>query len=229
MQLVFNLHLRFKANLNNFILGPNTAVVHGLQSVARGGSDHYAFVWADEGDGLTHLLQAICDDATQQGIENVYLPLKEILDLGPSLLAGLDDISLVCFDDIEAIAGQPDWEEALFDLFNRFQENSCSLIIGAHRTVSACHFELKDLVSRLGSGLAYCLSPLSDQDKLICLQQNATHRGFVLPQNVAQYFLTHYPRDMRTQLKLLEQLDRLSLQQHHKITLPFVKAHLQLP
>ncbi|MCD8525457.1 MAG: DnaA regulatory inactivator Hda [Gammaproteobacteria bacterium] len=229
MQLVFNLRLRFKANLNNFILGPNRGVVHGLQVVARGASDNYAFVWAEEGDGLTHLLQAICDDATQHGIENVYLPLKDVLHVDPSILAELDQISLVCFDDIELIAGQPEWEEALFDLFNRLQENGCRLIVGAHRAISLCHFQLKDLVSRLNSGLAYFLAPLSDQDKLICLQQNAVHRGFVLPKNVAQYFLTHYPRDMRTQLKLLEQLDTLSLQQHHKITLPFVKTHLQLP
>jgi len=228
MQLVFDLRLRFKANLDNFILGSNAAVVHGLQAVARAGGDDYAFVWAQEGDGLTHLLQAICDDATQQGIENVYLPLRDVLHLGPSILDGLDEISFVCFDDIETIADQPQWEEALFNLFNRLQEHKCRLIVGAHRAVSACHFQLKDLVSRLSSGLGYCLAPLSDQEKLICLQQNALHRGFVLPQNVAQYFLAHYPRDLRTQLKLLEQLDILSLQQQHKITLPFVKAHLQL-
>jgi DnaA family protein len=68
--------------------------------------------------------------------------------------------------------------------------------------------------------------PLGDDDKIGLLQLTAKRRGFDLPSEVSKYLLVHYPRDMRTQFDLLEKLDALSLQEKHKITLPFVRQNL---
>ena len=49
-------------------------------------------------------------------------------------------------------------------------------------------------------------------------------KGFELPQQVASYMLKNYSRDMAALFEKLEQLDRVSLQQQRRLTVPFVKA-----
>ncbi len=222
MQLVLDLKLKSDATFDNFMVGQNEIAVNVLKAFAEGRGDSYCFVWSHSGDGLSHLLQAVCHRAK----ENMYLPLAELKVFGPDFLEGIDSVPLVCIDDIHLIAGDPAWEEALFHVFNRIHERGHRLIFGAHHVAAECGFQLKDLLSRIASGASYPLLALCDEDKMLLLQQTAKRRGFNLPIEVARYFLAHYPRDMRTQLSILEKLDFVSLQEKHKVTLPFAKSIL---
>ncbi len=222
MQLVLDLKLKSDATFDNFMVGQNEIAVNVLKAFAVGEGDSYCFVWSHPGDGLSHLLQAVCHRAT----ENMYLPLAELKVFGPDFLEGIDSVPIVCIDDIHLIAGDAAWEEALFHLFNRTHERGHRLIFGAHHIAAECGFQLKDLLSRITWGASYPILALGDEDKLTLLQQTAKQRGFNLPIEVTRYLLAHYPRDMRTQLLILEKLDLASLQEKHKITLPFTKSIL---
>ena len=222
MQLVLDLKLKSDATFDNFIVGQNEVAVNVLKAFAEGKGDPYCFVWSHPGDGLSHLLQAVC----HRSIENMYLPLAELKIFGPEFLDGIDSVPIVCIDDIHLIAGDAAWEEALFHTFNRIHEQGHRLIFGAHHIAAECGFQLKDLLSRITWGASYPILALSDDDKMQLLQLTAKRRGFDLPVEVARYLLAHYPRDMRTQLAILEKLDIVSLQAKHRITLPFVKSKL---
>lgn len=224
MQLVLDLKLKSDATFDNFMVGQNEITVNVLKAFAEGRGDPYCFVWSQPGDGLSHLLQAVCHHAT----ENMYLPLAELKILGPAFLEGVDSVPLVCIDDIHCVAGDAAWEEALFHAFNRIHERGHRLIFGAHHIAVECGFQLKDLFSRIVSGASYSVLSLCDEDKMLLLQQTAKRRGFTLPIEVVRYLLAHYPRDMRTQLSILEKLDFVSLQEKHRLTLPFVKSKLIL-
>lgn len=227
MQLVLDLKLKPDFSFDNFMVGQNSLAINVLKTFMTGEStDLSCFVWSRPGDGLSHLLQAVCHGAKQNAIESIYLPLAELIAFGPDFLNTIDIIPLVCIDDIHLIAGNAVWEEALFHAFNRLREKGNYLILGAHFTVSECGFLLPDLMSRINWGITYPLLPLNDDDKMKLLQQTARQKGFDLPIEVTRYLLAHYPRDMRTQLAILEKLDALSLQEKHKITLPFIKARL---
>lgn len=226
MQLVLDLKLKSDATFDNFMVGQNVIAVNVLKIFAEGNGDPYCFVWSHPGDGLSHMLQAICHRATQVGLENIYLPLSELLVFGPSIFEGIEAVSLICIDDIHLIAGDAEWEEALFHAFNRIRERGHRLVFGAHYAAAECGFELKDLLSRITWGISYPLLALCDDDKMQLLQHTAKRRGFNLPIEVARYLLAHYPRDMRTQLSILEKLDVVSLQEKHKVTLPFTKSTL---
>jgi len=156
----------------------------------------------------------------------MYLPMSELMVFGPDFFEGIDSVPLVCIDDIHLLAGNALWEEALFHVFNRLRERGHRLILGAHFPATDCGFQLKDLLSRMAWGSSYPLLALCDDDKIQLLQHTAKRRGFHLPLEVARYLLAHYPRDMRTQLSILEKLDLVSLQEQHKITLPFTKSIL---
>lgn len=226
MQLVLDLKLKSDATFDNFISDQNTILVNVLKNFSEGKGESYGFIWSHPGDGLSHLLQAVCHRAKQFSLESMYLPFAELKLFGPDFLEGIESIPLVCMDDIHLLAREAAWEEALFHTFNRIRERGHQLLLGAHSSVAECGFQLKDLVSRLNWGFSYPILALSDEAKLLLLQQNAQQRGFNLPIDIARYLLTHYSRDMKSQFSILEKLDLASLQEKHKITLPFVKLQL---
>ena len=117
-QLALGVTLRANALFANFYAGPNEEVLAALQGP---GADPI-WVWGSAGSGKSHLLQALC--AATAG-PAAYIPLASIsagAALPPEALRGFADCGAVCVDDVDAAAGNLDWEQALFRLFNEAQE-----------------------------------------------------------------------------------------------------------
>lgn len=72
------------------------------------------------------------------------------------------------------------------------------------------------------------LHELSDQEKIHTLQRVALQRGFDLSRNVLQFLINRCSRNMHDLHQILDLLDKASLQEQRKITIPFVKAILNL-
>jgi len=70
------------------------------------------------------------------------------------------------------------------------------------------------------------LHPLSDAEKAAALYARAAARGIALDGELIRYLLTHFDRDMGTQIAALDALDRYSLQRKRPITLPLLKEAL---
>ena len=134
---------------------------------------------------------------------------------------------MVCIDDIDAIAADSAWEEALFDGFNRLREADKRFIITAIKPAQQSNIQLLDLKSRLHSGLSLQLQILTDEEKQQALMMAAKQRGFILSQAVVQYLLTHYGRSQAALFDMLSALDKASLEQQRKLTIPFVKQVLK--
>jgi DnaA family protein len=157
-----------------------------------------------------------------------YLPLREVAGLSPELLEGLEQQDLVCLDDVHAIAGNDDWERAVFGLFNRVRDRNGRLLVAATRRAGQCGFRLADLVSRLDWGVAYVLMPLVDRQVVAALGLRARRRGLELPDETAQYLLKRMPRDLPSVFNLLDRLDEASMIEQRRLTVPFVKSVLDL-
>jgi DnaA family protein len=71
------------------------------------------------------------------------------------------------------------------------------------------------------------LHPLSDAEKAAALSAHAAGRGMSLDGELIAYLLSHFDRDMGTQIALLDALDRHSLQRKRPLTLPLVKEALR--
>src|SRR5690606_33195765 len=84
----------------------------------------------------------------------------------------------------------------------------------------------EDLRSRLGWDLVYRLEQLSDADRAAALASQAQARGLRLSDEVLNWILTHYERDMGRLSALIDALDRYSLSRHRSITLPLLKELL---
>lgn len=227
-QLVLGLQLRDSARFSNFVAGNNRELLEQLERLAALTEAGQLFVWGAPGTGKTHLLQAVCHRVTNQNRTAAYLSLDDTAGLPPELLQGWENHALVCLDNIQAIAGQAGWEEAVFHLYNRLRESRHSLVVSASLAPGQLPLRLADLRSRLGAGLVYQLQALDDESSLQALQLRARLRGFELPEDTGRYLLKRVPRDLPALMNLLEQLDAASMVAQRRLTIPFTKTVLDL-
>ena len=225
-QLPLGLTLRDSARFDSFSPGQNREAVASLQAAARGTGESLVYLAAAAGLGKTHLLQAACHAAGESGRSAGYLPLAELRHSPTAVFDGLEQLELVCLDDVDAIAGEPQWEHALFDLFNRLRDAGRTLLVTALQRPDAAGFGLPDLVSRLGWGVSYVLKPMGEADIMAAMLYRARGRGLELPVDTAQFLLRRFPRDLPTLFALFDTLDFASLVEQRRLTIPFVKSVL---
>lgn len=227
-QLPLNIQLRDDATLNSFYPGENLEALNAIRQFSQGLGEPFLYLWGQLGVGRTHLLQAACQAAGELGVSAVYIPLQAPLDPSAAILQGVEEIPLVCIDNIHTIAGNRVWEEALFHLFNRIRAQQGHLLVAAD--VSPIHLQvsLPDLKSRLASGVVYQLHRLSDEEKLSALQLRARCRGLIINSTVGQFLLNRCSRNLSELFLTLEKLDNASLAEQRRLTIPFVKHVLNL-
>ena len=80
--------------------------------------------------------------------------------------SGYGQFSLVCLDDAETVAGNANWERALFRLHRELDEQGARLVLAAPAPPAALPFKLADLASRLNGGVVLTLQPLDEQEQL---------------------------------------------------------------
>lgn len=223
-QLVLPLRLADHAVFASFLNHGNETLVGTLASLSEGEPGQGCWLWGAAATGKTHLLQAVCDQA---GDRSVYLPLDTLSAAGPGILDGLASRGLVCIDNIDIVAGQEDWEVALFNLFNDLQESGGQLIVSASAAPRECGIVLADLASRMSRLPVFQVRMLDEQQRVAALRLRAKHRGLELPDDTAAYMLKRSRRDMASLYSLLDKLDLEALRAQRRLTIPFVRDVLQ--
>lgn len=219
------LHFEFRADLtfNNFYPGNNQEIINHLQNCVAGTGEQQIFLWGSQGLGKSHLLQACCCQAYTLGFRSFYFSFSGSSLPDPTILNGLDEIDIVCFDNIECFTGNPAWEMAFFNFFNQHRDRGHKLIISAHCAPNDLGIQLPDLQTRLNWGLALKMRPLDDQGRIAALTFKANQMGFEISSKAGRFLLTHYSRDLSSLWALLEKLDQASLAAKRKLTIPFLK------
>ena len=156
-----------------------------------------------------------------------YIPLQQHAVLSPVLLEGLEQLDIVCIDDLDQVAGVNQWELAVFNLFNAMIDAGKPLLFAANASPKGIPVSLADLKSRLGWGMTFHLKPLNEEERFRMLQRRAELRGLVLSDEITAYLARRLPRDMRTLLDILDRLDEASLAAKKKLTIPFVRELLE--
>jgi len=224
LQLPLDVHLDDSATFENFFSGGNLQLLSRLQLLKQTDCD-FLYVWGSEHVGKSHLAQAICQDYASDNLTAVYFPLDNQM-LEPEVLEGLEFANLVCLDGFEAIVGEPQWEVALFNLFNLLKASNKQLVIFSELPHAHSALKLADLKSRLSSMETYKLNSLNDSERVSFLIQKGKHRGLDIPTEVAQYLLARTEREVSNLTTIVKQLDKQSLTHQRKITIPFVKSVL---
>lgn len=209
-QLLLDIRPPAQPELARFVVGHNAELMAQLQAMLDGtAGERMVYVWGAPGSGKSYLLTAWAQACRAHG-------------LGVDV-SGLVAAQAVIIDQIEA------WDDAQqragFAAFNQVREAG-GLWLAAGTVAPANLPLMPELQTRLGWGLVFQLQGLDDAEKRAALVQHADTLGFRLEPQVADYLLNHTARDMQSLLRVLEALDRLSLEAQRPITLPLLRQLL---
>lgn len=224
-QLALELKIADYARFSTFFGGPNAAVLAALERAATETEPALHWIWGPRGSGRSHLLQAAV--AAAAGQRCAWLPLGAPADLDPAILEGMGTLELLCLDDVDCVAGQADWERALFNLCEDIKAQGGRLLLSAGAAPRNAGFALADLTSRLAGGAAWRLQPLTDDDLLGALQLRASWRGLELSDEAGRFLLRRVERQQSSLFALLDRFDRAALAAAQgRLTVPFIKTVL---
>ena len=209
---------------NFFTTESNQQILSHLKHFLSG-DEPFIYIWGEQSSGVTHLLSAV----QMQSLNTQYLPMKELLPYPPeSITDTLEQMDLICIDDIEVVAGNTAWETALFHLYNRLMLNQKKILVGSHFSPRQLPLQIADLQSRLQYGLVFKIEVLSNEEKISAMQMRAKRLGLNLSEEVANYLILRLQRSASTLFAALNQLDSASLAEQRKLTIPFAKKVLEL-
>ena len=228
-QLALDIGLATGPTLERFFAGPNEAALQHLRLAAGAGSSETTrssvptYLWGEPGSGKTHLLQAVRQALREQGSSVGWLDptVGEPPDFDERWAAVvMDDVHL--YDTAQQATA-----------FNWFV-NAISPASGSQRWVLAAgdlppaDLPLRDdLRSRLGWGHVFQLQPLGEAERRSVLRQEADARGVFLGDEVMDYMLNRFSRDLGSLMQLLDQLDAFALRTQRAITIPLLKTMLE--
>ncbi len=226
-QLTLPLCRPASADFDQFIAGEeNRIALEALRAFVTAPREPLFYLAGESGSGKTHLLTAACAAIEAEDGRAAYAPLREAASLSPALLQGLERCDLICLDDLDAIAGDTDWERAIFHLFNRAREQGRRLLISAARLPALTGIDLPDLRSRLQWGTAFRLGAPDDELKRRILKARAERSGMPLEDDLIDYLLSRHDRDTGRLIAVVARLEQLSLARGRRVTRPLLREVL---
>jgi DnaA-homolog protein len=132
--------------------------------------------------------------------------------------------AVVLLDDVQRYSAVQ--QHAAFSWFVQAQALQRGVL--AAGAAPPTHLQLReDLRTRLGWGHVFQLRVLSEPDRRSVLRQAADARGIFLGDEVMDFILHRFSRDLGSLMQLLEHLDAYALQTQRAITIPLVKSMLE--
>ena len=201
----------------NFLPGANAATLAHLLALAPGAPPVY--LWGPEGSGKTHLLHAVVG------------PRRGARPAGGVVLGG----------DGRALERRPasatGWSSTTpmpsTRRSSRRRSRSSSTrpargagVIAAGNVPPVDLAVREDLRTRLGWGHVFALVPLGDNEVRAALRREADRRGTFLSDEVMDYLLNRFARDLKHLMAQLDRLDEFSLATKRAITVPLLKQML---
>ena len=220
-QIALDIGLARAPTLASFCAGPNEAALAHLRLWAGNPtrSPVPTYLWGASGSGKTHLLKAVAESLREQGASAGWL------DASMHEPPGFDERwAVVLFDDVQLYTAVQ--QHAAFTWFVSAQALQRGVL--AAGALPPADLKLReDLRTRLGWGHVFGLQVLSEPERRAVLRQAADARGVFLGDEVMDFMLTRFSRDLGSLMQLLEQLDGYALQTKRAITIPLIKSMLE--
>jgi DnaA family protein len=204
------------ARFETFMPGANAAALQHLQHM--GASAAPVFLWGPSGSGKTHLLRALAEAHREHGERVGWFDAGSrppwVMEPGYTLLL-LDSCDR--YDDAQQLSA--------FGLLVDAQSHGVAWVAAAR--VPPVDLPLReDLRTRLGWGPVFALRNLPEEQARAVLRRESDRRGIFLSDDVMDYLLTRFARDLSHLMALLDRLDGFALSEHRSVTVPLLKKML---
>ena len=229
-QLPLALRWPARQRFEEFVEGGNGVALELLRVASSTPAQPWLYLAGPVGSGRTHLLIATCAAANAAGRSAQYLPLATLrAENAEAAIRGFGGSDLLALDDVDAIAGNPVAEHALFDLYNRCRAENATLVFAASAPPAQIGIGLPDLVSRLSACTQLALKPLDESQRRTLLQERAASRGIELDDAAIDWLFAREKRDLASLFAVLDRIDSASLAAQRRVTLPFLRQLLSEP
>jgi chromosomal replication initiator protein len=222
MQQFFDFPVVSLSTFGNFVVcsGNSAALELSRRIACPDEPENLLYLYGPSGSGKTHLLRAIgfelgltCD--TQTSCAELTSP--------HDLISKFDGASILLLDDLHLLPADPDFHNALWQLFNDFHSSGRKIAL----TGSAPPRELPHLndhlVSRLLWGLIARVDASDDTSRRMILTKIACERQVRVPDEVVDFILMTTSREVSDLISSFENLYRLSMTSMRKISLPLAR------
>jgi DnaA-homolog protein len=220
-QIALDIGLVPSASLANFLTGPNEAALTHLKLWTSNAlrSPVPTYLWGDTASGKTHLLKAVREALRDQGAQVGWIDsaVHEPPEFNPAW-------SAVLLDDVHLYTAVQ--QHAAFNWFINAQTEQ-RWVLGAGALPPADLQLRDDLRTRLGWGHVFALHVLTEPERRAVLRREADARGVFLSDEVMDFMLTRFSRDLGSLMQLLQQLDGYALSTKRAITIPLIKSMLE--
>ncbi len=224
-QMALDIGLANGPTLASFVAGPNRAALEYLQlwvgEKSRSGtrSPVPTYLYGSSASGKSHLLKSVREALRGQGATAGWL------DTSVHEPPEFDERwAVVLMDDVHLYTAQQ--QHAAFNWF----VNAQTYKRGVFASGDSPPVDLKlrdDLRTRLGWGHVFRLQVLSEPERRAVLRQAADARGVFLGDDVMDFMLTRFSRDLGSLIELLDLLDGYAMQTKRGITIPLIKAMME--
>ncbi len=176
------------------------------------------YLWGPAGSGKSHLLRALVRRWAASGIEAALFDASTPL---PWRIGAACRLVVVdgC-DDLDA-----ERQHAAFTLFVEAATRPLQ-IVAAARVPPVDLAVRDDLRTRLGWGPVYAVAPLSEAQTRSVLQRDAERRGFALADDVVDYLLRRFDRDLGHLTRMLDRLDDYALARGRRVGVVLLREML---
>lgn len=220
-QIALDIGLARGATLANFCAGPNEAALAHLRLWAGSPtrSPVPTYLWGGSGSGKTHLLEAVAQALREQGAAAGWLDpsLHEPPEFDESW-------AVVLMDDVDRYGAVQ--QHAAFNWFVNAQTLQRGVLAAGAAPPAGLRLR-EDLRTRLGWGHVFHMQVLSEPERRAVLRQAADERGIFLGDEVMDFMLTRFSRDLGSLMQLLDQLDGYALQTKRAVTIPLIRSMLE--
>jgi DnaA-homolog protein len=203
-------------SFESYVTGANGAAVLHLRSLQDVAAPVY--LWGPSGSGKTHLMRALAAERQNAGERVGWFDARSDapwpVDEGWSLVL-LDDCQE--FDALQ--------QQAAFTVFVEAVALGVQ-VVAAGRVPPVDLAVRDDLRTRLGWGHVFALQPLAEDQARAALRREADRRGIFLSDDVMDYLLTRFARDLKHLMRLLDRLDVFALSHQRGVTVPLLKSML---
>jgi DnaA family protein len=196
-----------------FVAGANAAALAHLRALHAPAAPVY--LWGASGSGKTHLLQSLAQHYARQGAHAGWFGADR-----PAPWPHDDRWALILIDECDAL--DADQQHAAFALFVEAAARGVP-VVAAGRVPPVDLPLREDLRTRLAWGHVFAIQPLAEAEARACLRREADRRGIFFSDEVMDYLLTRFERDLKHLMAQLDRLDEFSLATKRQITVPLLK------
>lgn len=224
-QMALDIGLAPLPTLNSFVPTSNQAALDHLQLWVGNPlrSPVPTLLWGEEGSGKSHLLLAVREALREHGARVGWMEASthQSVDFD-------EHWDAVLLDDCHLYTAEQ--QAAAFNWFVNAQNPTLGparwVLAAANRPPADLNLR-EDLRTRLGWGHVYQLQALGEAERRSVLRRAADERGLFLSDDVMDFMLTRFSRDLTSLMQLLHHLDAHALRTRRAITIPLIKSMLE--